>query len=132
MLKEFLSRPGFAPFFVRDFLLFFLTRFQAALAIQMINVAVGWLVYDMTGSALALGFVGLSIFLPNVLFILAAGHVADRYERRRVLIICNLVLVIATLGRTGSSSRRIFRDSRSRTGSEERSARLFPWRRAMI
>lgn len=97
-LNSFLSRPGFAPFFVRDFSLFFLTRFFAALAIQMINVGVGWLVYTMTNSALALGLVGLSIFLPNVIFILAAGHVADRYERRKVLIFCNCLLVLATLG----------------------------------
>lgn len=92
------SRPGFAPFRVRDFSLFFMTRVQAGLAVQMINVAVGWLIYEMTGSAMALGLIGLAIFVPNLLFILAAGHVADRYERRRVLIVCNVVLTLGAMG----------------------------------
>ncbi len=92
------SRPGFAPFRVRDFSLFFLSRVQSGLAVQMINVAVGWLIYDMTGSALSLGLVGLAIFVPNLVFILAAGHVADRYERRMVLIGCYVILTIATVG----------------------------------
>ncbi len=92
------SRPGFAPFRVRDFSLFFMTRVQAGLAVQMINVAVGWLIYEITGSAMALGLVGLAIFVPNLLFILAAGHVADRYERRRVLIVCNVVLTLGAMG----------------------------------
>ncbi|MCC2097865.1 MAG: MFS transporter [Hyphomicrobiales bacterium] len=92
------SRPGFAPFRVRDFSLFFMTRVQAGLAVQMINVAVGWLIYEITGSAMALGLVGLAIFIPNLLFILVAGHVADRYERRRVLIVCNVVLTLGAMG----------------------------------
>lgn len=95
------SRPGFAPFRVRDFSLFFMTRVQAGLAVQMINVAVGWLIYEITGSAMALGLVGLAIFVPNLLFILAAGHVADRYERRRVLIVCNVVLTLGAMGLFG-------------------------------
>lgn len=97
-MTGFFARPGFAPFRVRDFSLFFTSRFLSGLAIQMINVAVGWLVYSMTGSALSLGLVGLAIFVPNLLFILVAGHVADRYERRRVLIACYILLTIATMG----------------------------------
>lgn len=92
------ARPGFAPFRVREFSLFFLSRLQSGLAVQMINVAVGWLIYDMTGSALSLGLVGLAIFVPNLVFILAAGHVADRYERRMVLISCNALMTLATVG----------------------------------
>ncbi len=97
-MMEFLKRPGFAPFRVRDFSLFFASRFLSGLAIQMTNVGVGWLVYSMTGSALALGLVGLAIFIPNLLFILIAGHVADRYERRKVLIGCYVILVLAAMG----------------------------------
>ena len=97
-MNGFFARPGFAPFRVRDFLLFFISRFQSGLGMQMINVAVGWLVYDMTGSALSLGFVGLAMFVPNLAFILVAGHVADRYERRRVLIACYVLLTVATMG----------------------------------
>ena len=43
---------------------------------------VGWLVYDRTGSALALGLVGLAAFLPALLLALIAGAVADRFDRR--------------------------------------------------
>jgi len=97
-MMGFLERPGFAPFRVRDFSLFFASRFLSGLAIQMTNVGVGWLVYSMTGSALALGLVGLAIFIPNLLFILIAGHVADRYERRKVLIGCYVIQVLAAMG----------------------------------
>lgn len=82
------SRPGFAPFRVRDFRLFFGMRLLAGLATQMVDVSVAWLIYDITGSALALGMIGLCIFLPNIIFLLAAGHIADRYERRLILVLC--------------------------------------------
>ena len=51
---------------------------------QMLVVAVGFQVYDVTRNPLDLGLVGLSQFLPFVLLILPAGHVADRYDRRHV------------------------------------------------
>jgi MFS family permease len=54
-------------------------------------VAIGWQVYALTGSAFALGMVGLAQFVPVLLLSLAAGHVADRYDRRRVVQICQLI-----------------------------------------
>ncbi len=54
-------------------------------AYQMLSVAVGWQIYDITNSALSLGLVGLAGFLPQFLLSLPAGHVADRYDRRRVV-----------------------------------------------
>jgi MFS family permease len=51
-------------------------------------VAIGWLVYAITGSAFDLGLVGLAQFLPILVLTLAAGHVADRYDRRRIVQIC--------------------------------------------
>ena len=65
---------------------------------MMIDVGVGWLVYDITSSALALGLAGLFSFLPNVLFMLVIGHVADRYDRRRVLLTCYAVTTLASAG----------------------------------
>ena len=56
----------------------------------MIGVAVGWQMYDLTRSALALGFVGLAQFLPLLLLVFVAGHVADRYDRRLVARACQL------------------------------------------
>ena len=62
----------------------------------MVDVAVAWLIYDITGSALALGMIGLAIFLPNILFLLVAGHVADRFDRRLVLAIAYTVTTCAS------------------------------------
>ncbi|MBX3264558.1 MAG: MFS transporter [Labilithrix sp.] len=55
----------------------------------MLSVAVGWQVYEITGDALALGLSGLAIFLPGFLLALPGGHLADRRDRRRILIVCH-------------------------------------------
>jgi MFS family permease len=80
-------------------------RGLSMMAFQMQAVAVGWQVYALTGSALALGLVGLAQFVPMVCFTLPAGHVADRADRRRVASLCQLLgaccvafLAISTLG----------------------------------
>jgi MFS family permease len=61
------------------------------LAQQIAAVAVGWQIYALTGSAFDLGLAGLLEFLPTALFIFIAGHVADRFERRRVAQACQLL-----------------------------------------
>jgi MFS family permease len=60
-------------------------------------VAIGWQVYDMTGSAFDLGMIGLVQFLPTALLLFAAGQAADRYERRRVVQICEVVEALTAL-----------------------------------
>ncbi len=82
----------------RDFALFLAGRFLSAMAVQVQNVAVGWLVYDITGSPLALGLVGLATFLPAIGLALVTGHVADRYDRRAILVGCYLLTVLTALG----------------------------------
>jgi MFS family permease len=72
----------------RDFLLFLSARLLATLAVQMQTVAVGWQVYEVTRDPLDLGLIGLSQFLPFVLLILPAGHLADARDRRRILALC--------------------------------------------
>jgi MFS family permease len=69
----------------RPFALYWPARSLATVAFQMQSVAVGWQIYDLTGSALDLGLVGLVMFAPVILFVLVAGQVADRYDRRLVL-----------------------------------------------
>ncbi len=59
-------------------------RFLVGLAAQIQTVAVGWQVFSATGEPFDLGLVALSQFLPFIVLILPAGHVADRYDRRRV------------------------------------------------
>ncbi|MGE0384619.1 MAG: MFS transporter [Gammaproteobacteria bacterium] len=72
----------------RNFARFLAARFAATLALQMQSVAVGWQVYEITGSLLDLGLIGLAQFLPFVALALPAGQLADRLDRRRLLIAC--------------------------------------------
>lgn len=74
----------------RPFVLFWFARVSASLALQMMVVAVGWQVYDMTGRALDLGLVGLAQFVPAFLLALVAGAVADRYDRSKVVRLAQL------------------------------------------
>ncbi|HUL00688.1 MAG TPA: MFS transporter [Nitrospirota bacterium] len=75
----------------RPFALFLYARVSTAIAFQLLGVAVGWQVYSLTNSALYLGLVGLAQFLPLFLLTLVVGHVADRYDRRVVASICQIV-----------------------------------------
>ena len=72
------------------FLFFLLSRSFSRFASQIAAVAIGWQVYDMTGSAFHLGMIGLVQFLPTALLVFVAGHAADRYERKRVVQICQI------------------------------------------
>jgi MFS family permease len=67
---------------------------------EIVVVAVGWLVYDITGSAFDLGLIGLSGFLPSILLSLVTGTVADRFDRRAILVVCasGLALGVVALG----------------------------------
>ena len=80
------SQPTALSF--RDFRFFLGMRLPSALAVQMQSVAVGWQVYDLSHQPLSLGLVGLAQFLPVFGFALIAGHVADRFDRRRILMAC--------------------------------------------
>ena len=84
---------GFAALRHRDFTLFLFAKFFTSVASQMLVVAVGWQVYALTGRLMDLGLIGLSQFLPFVALALFAGHTADRYDRRRVLVLCNVALL---------------------------------------
>lgn len=87
----------------RAFLQFWWGRLAGTAANQMMMVAVGWQMYDLTGSAWDLGLVGLLQFLPALALTLAAGHVADRYRRERVLALCmaaQLAVAAVLLGAT--------------------------------
>lgn len=79
----------------KPFAFFCCARVATSLASQMLGVAVGWQVYTLTGSALYLGFVGLAQFMPMFLLTLVVGHVADRYDRRIVARICQMVEALA-------------------------------------
>ena len=84
----------------RDFLFYLVGRFVAAMGQQMLTVAVGWELYQKTKSALPLGLVGLTQMAPMIFFTLPAGHVADSFNRKRVILLTNLVIGLACLGLT--------------------------------
>ncbi len=86
-----------SAFLSRDFRLYQTARLLVILGAEAQAVAVAWQVYQMTHSALALGLTGLALFAPVILFMLAAGHVADCYDRRTVLLVCYSVQAVCTL-----------------------------------
>jgi MFS family permease len=81
----------------KSFLLFLLSRSFSRFSSQIAAVAIGWQVYDLTGSAFDLGMVGLVQFLPTLLLVFVAGHAADRYERKRVVQVCQLAEALTAL-----------------------------------
>ncbi len=90
--------PRTPLFRVRSVALLFTTRVASNSSNQMLAVAVGYQVYELTESALNVGLIGLVQFLPPLLLMLAAGHVADRFNRRMVLRFCFAMEFCATTG----------------------------------
>jgi MFS family permease len=82
----------------RDFQLVMLSRFTATLGERMVGVALGWEIYERTKDAFFLGLVGLVQVLPVILLSLLAGHVADRYNRKYIVLCTQLGLGIFSLG----------------------------------
>ena len=74
-----------------SFILFWLSRVLSSLGFQSSAVLIGWQIYERTNSAYALGLVGLVQFLPMLVLTFVVGHVADRYDRRRIVVICQSV-----------------------------------------
>jgi MFS family permease len=89
--------PGTAAFAYRDFRLYQLARVMVIMGAEAQAVAVAWQVYQLTHRALDLGYTGLVLFLPGLIFLLPAGHVADRYDRRIVILVCYSVQILCTL-----------------------------------
>lgn len=84
-----LRHPGFIEYWC--------SRLCSMFAFQMLSVAVGWQIYDITHRALDLGIIGLVQFIPSFVLALPAGHVADMFDRRRIVLICQALEGGATL-----------------------------------
>src|SRR6202789_1893935 len=82
----------------RDFRLYQAARLMVIVGSEAQSVAVAWQVYAITHSALDLGYTGLALFLPGLFFMLAAGHVADRYDRRMIILLCYGLQAVCTTG----------------------------------
>ena len=90
-------RRGLEAFAYRDFRRYQLARVAVILGAEAQSVAVAWQVYSITHRAIDLGYTGLALFLPGLLFLLPAGHVADRFDRRRVIMACYSLQCICTV-----------------------------------
>ena len=91
-----MAQPA-AAFLSRDFLRYQLARVVVIIGAEAQALAVAWQVYQITHRAIDLGYTGLILFLPGLLFILPAGHVADRYDRRQVILVCYALQAVCTL-----------------------------------
>jgi MFS family permease len=79
---------GFGVLRHRNFSFYLAARILGTFAVQMQSVAIGWQVYAKTGNVFDLGLIGLAQFAPFLVLILIAGHAADRYNRRNIVLIC--------------------------------------------
>lgn len=82
-----MPRPT-ASFLSRDFVLYQVARVIVIVGAEAQALGVAWQIYEITHKAIDLGYTGLVLFLPGLLFILPAGHVADRFDRRQVILTC--------------------------------------------
>src|SRR5271168_5176675 len=87
---------GLAAFRSLDFRRYQLARMAVIIGAEAQTVAVAWQVYSITGRALDLGYTGLALFLPGLFFLLPAGHVADRYDRRHIILLCYTLQIVCT------------------------------------
>jgi len=89
-------RRGLEAFASRDFRRYQLARVAAILGAEAQSVAVAWQVYSITHRAIDLGYTGLALFLPGLIFLLPAGHAADRFDRRHVILVCYSLQVLCS------------------------------------
>ncbi|MCV3216043.1 MFS transporter [Plectonema radiosum NIES-515] len=92
------KQDAFAALRIRDYRLFVIGRLLLFTGFQIRNIAVGWELYDRTGSAMVLGGVGLVQVLPILALTLIAGHVADKYNRKHIMIVTVLLSCLSSLG----------------------------------
>ncbi|HEX3438529.1 MAG TPA: MFS transporter [Pseudacidobacterium sp.] len=92
-----LPGSGAVAFLSRDFRRYQLARVLVIIGAEAQTLAIAWLVYQLTHSALFLGYTGLVLFLPGLFFLLPAGHAADRFDRRQVIIVCYSLQIFCTL-----------------------------------
>ncbi len=85
-----------AAFASRDFRHYQLARLLVIMGAEAQAVAVAWQIYAITHRAIDLGYTGLALFLPGILFLIISGHTADRYDRRNVILVCYTLQCLCT------------------------------------
>ena len=97
-MKDPNKHDAFAVLKVKDFRLFISFRFFMTIAIQMQSIIVGWQVYQLTKDPLSLGLIGLAEAIPFIAVALYAGHVADRFNRKKIILWFDLLFLCGTAG----------------------------------
>ena len=80
-----------------NFILFLFTRSFNVIGVQIVTVAVGWYVYQLTRDPLDLGYIGLAQFAPSLALFLVAGYVLDKYDRRMTIVVSNIIHLAVVL-----------------------------------
>jgi MFS family permease len=91
------SENPYAALLVRDFRFFILARLFVTLAIMVQAVVVGWQVYEITKDPLSLGLIGLAEAIPAITVSLYAGHLADVVQRKKIILVCVITLVLCSM-----------------------------------
>src|SRR6185503_18931894 len=91
------KRDPYAALRIGEFRVFLLGRVFMILAYQMIDIIVYQQVYELTKDPLLIGFIGLAQAIPIILIALYAGHVADRRNRRNIILVANALVLVSTL-----------------------------------
>ena len=89
------AEDKYAAFRHRAFAFYFISRFLSTFGLQIVSVAVGWQIYDLTRDPFDLGLVGLIQFMPALVLILFTGAAADRYGRRTIMLISEIIIGLA-------------------------------------
>src|SRR3989338_3699132 len=97
MADQNLNFHPFSALRFRDFRLLYLGLLISRIGSEMQVVAVSWQIYILSGNPLSLGLIGLSRFLPVVLFSLIGGIAADRFDRRKVMMVSQIVMTCLSL-----------------------------------
>ena len=86
-----LLQSGDSLFKMPSFRNYWVSRILASTSFQMLSVAIGWQMYDLTHDAFSLGLVGLAQFIPMVFLTFVVGQVADRFDRRKIVFFCQII-----------------------------------------
>ncbi|MDX2189394.1 MAG: MFS transporter [Bacteroidota bacterium] len=83
---------------IHDFRVFVTARFFLTFSLQVQNVVLGWQVYQITKDPLSLGFLGLAEAVPAISVALFGGHLADTFNRKKVIIFISFILLVCSAG----------------------------------
>src|SRR5579862_3438242 len=97
------AHDPYEAFRFRDYRFFAVGNLLSVMGRQMLSVAVGWEVYQRTRSPAMLGYVGLVLAAPIILFAIPAGQLADRVSRKKILLLTQLLSAMSSLGLVGWS-----------------------------